>query len=140
MTMIKIRALFLVMMLAVCSFAASPQVLIDGSTSYEQARIMRLERSLNFTKEPMVSTWQITIWPGQQFDEYVRMHDLPTDAGFTFLGLNHTYINENYLVWHNDVDVQFLIAHEAGHMICDCRSEQKANEIAEQLGAHGVIR
>ena len=78
--LIPLLMLTAALILVICALAAAPQVLIDGSTSYEQARVMRLERSLNFTKEPMVSTWQITIWDGQQFDEYVQTHDLPTET------------------------------------------------------------
>jgi len=121
------------MLLAVSAFAAAPQVLINGSTNYEQERILRLEHSLNFTKEPMVSTWEITIDDEKVFDDYVQEHGLPTESGYTFLGLNHTHLNEYYLLWHSDQDVRFLLGHESGHLICNCKSEQKANEIAAVL-------
>lgn len=129
----KIKMLFLSLALAVSVFAAAPQFLIDGSTSYERERVIRLEKQLNFTNQAMVSTWYLTVSDSEVFNEYVQKHDLPTDAAYTFLGLNHTYLNEEYLVWHTDTEVRFLLGHEAGHMICECKSEDKANEIAYRL-------
>jgi len=127
------KLLPLALFVAALVFAAAPQFFVSGSTSFEQNRIVRLERSLNFTKEPMVSTWYVTIDPGEVFDENVKKLDLDTESGYTYLGLNQTHINEDYLVWHDDKDVRHLLAHEAGHLICECKSEEKANDIAYQL-------
>lgn len=119
---------------ATLAFAAAPQFFVSGSTSFEQSRVMRLERSLNFTKEPMVSTWTVIIDPGDVFAENVKKLNLDTESGYTYLGgMNQTHLNEDYMVWHDDQDVRHLLAHEAGHLICECKSEQKANDIAYQL-------
>lgn len=132
------KKFFLVTSLLCCAaaslFGAAPQLFVSGSTSFEQSRVMRLERSLNFTKEPMVSTWTIIIDPGDVFEENTKKLNLDTESGYTYLGgINQTHLNEDYLTWHNDADVRQLIAHEAGHLICECKSEQKANDIAYQL-------
>lgn len=132
-TVIK-KLLVLALAFAMSAVAAAPtQFFIDGSTSYEQQRIVRLEHSLNFSREPMVSIWEVTIDDEKVFNDYVQSHNLPTESGYTFLGLNHTHLNEAYLLWHSDRDVLFLLGHESGHLICSCRSEQKANEIAHML-------
>ncbi len=112
---------------------AAPQFIVEGSTTYERNRIIRLEQSLNFTQEPMPEGWETTIWPQDQFEKYVRDHNTPTGIAFTFLGLDHTYINEYFLIWANDQQVRFVLAHEAGHMICECHSEDKADAIARVL-------
>ena len=127
------RLLTILVLCVVGAFAAAPQVFISGSAEFERDRIMRLEHSLNFTKEPMVSTWYITIDPGNIFDENVQKLHLDTESGYTYLGSNQTHLNEDYLIWHDDHDVRHLLAHEAGHLICECTSEQKANDIAYQL-------
>lgn len=120
--------------------AAPTLVEIDGSTSWERARVLRLEQRLNFTQEPMVDDWSITIWPQEQFEKYVREHKLPTDIAFTSLGDTHTFINEYFLVWASDPQAEFVLAHEAGHLICECgdskgskAAEDKADEIAHVL-------
>jgi hypothetical protein len=115
------------------AFSAAPQFTVEGSTTYERNRITRLEQSLNFTQEPMPSGWEVTISPQDQFEKYVRDHNLPTDIAYTFVGLDHTYINEYFLVWATDPQVRFVLGHEAGHMICACRSEEKADAIAHIL-------
>ena len=129
----KIKMLFLSLVLAISAFAAVPQFFVEGSTSYERDRIVHLENQLNFTKQPMVSTWEVTILSEEEFNAYVQEHDIPTGAAYTYLSMNHTYVNEAYLVWHSDKEVRFVLGHEAGHLICECFSEDKANEIATEL-------
>jgi hypothetical protein len=115
-------------------FGAAPQFFVSGSTSFERNRVTRLEQSLNFTREPMVSTWTAIIDPGEVFTENTKKLNLDTESGYTYVGgLNQTHLNEDYLVWHGDQDVRHLLAHEAGHLICGCKSEQRANDIAYVL-------
>ena len=90
----KIKMLFLSLVLAISAFAAAPQFFVEGSTSYERDRIVHLENQLNFTKQPMVSTWEVTILSEEEFDTYVQEHDIPTGAAYTYLSMNHTYVNE----------------------------------------------
>lgn len=133
--MIK-KLLALALAFAMSAVAAAPtQFFVEGSTAYEQQRVIRLENTLKFSNEPMVSTWEVTIWSGEEFNRYVDEHNINTRFAFTYLGLNHTFLNEDQLVWHNDAFVRWALAHEAGHMICNCTSEERANEIAVQLGA-----
>ncbi len=127
------KLLTALMFCAVTALAAAPQVFVQGSTSYQRNRVTRLEQSLNFTKQPMVSYWDITIDPGDVFLQNVKTLKVNTDSGYTTLGLNQTHLNEDFLIWHPDQDVRHLIAHEAGHLICECKSEEKANDIAYQL-------
>ncbi len=132
--MLNIRALILAMALAISAMAAAPTMFsIDGSTSWERARLTRLERSLNFTKEPMPDTWNIHIIPEAQFHENVEKMKVTTESAYTFMPLDQTYINEAYLQYATDQMVRHTLAHEAGHMICACTSEEKANDIAFQL-------
>jgi hypothetical protein len=127
------KLLAVLMLCAVSLFAAVPQFFIQGSTSWERNRLIRMEQSLNFTKEPMTSTWEVIILPGEQFRDNVTKWKLDTDSAYTILQLRQTYVNEDYLVYADDVRVRQTTAHEAGHLICECSSEEKANEIAYQL-------
>jgi hypothetical protein len=137
----RIRATLLVLILgSVVPFlsAAAPQFFIQGSTSWERARLTRMEQSLNFTKEPMTSTWQVIIDPGDEFRANVQFmlehHEIDhyTDSAYTSLPSRQTHVNEDYLVV-DDSRVRQTLAHEAGHLICECHDEEKANEIAYQL-------
>ncbi len=133
MNQIKVLMLALCLCVAGTVSAAAPLFLVDGSTSFEQDRVIHFERSLNFSKEPMVSVWSLTILPDDVFQQYVKDHNIPTETAYTYAGVNHTYLNEDVLLWQSDEVIRHVIAHEAGHLICECRSEDKANEIAVQL-------
>jgi predicted SprT family Zn-dependent metalloprotease len=81
----------------------------------------------------MTSTWQVTILPGEDFRSRANYLKMNTDSAYTFLQLRQTYVNEDFLIYANDVRIRQMMAHEAGHLICECSSEEKANEIAYQL-------
>ncbi len=130
---IKIAFLSLCLSLAAIATAAAPQLFVWGSTNWERNRITRLEQSLNFSKAAMTSTWSITIIPGEDFQRRTEYLKINTASAYTFLQLRQTYLNEDYLIWHTDVEVRQTLGHEAGHLICECNSEQKANEIAYEL-------
>lgn len=133
------KFLAVLMLCAVSAFAAAPFFLIQGGTSLERYRIIRLEQSLNFTKEPMTNTWQVIIDSGNVFRDNVQQMlehhtiDHYTESAYTAFGLNQTHLNEDYLIYADDEKVRQTIAHEAGHLICECHSEEKANDIAYQL-------
>lgn len=129
----KIKMLFLSLCLALSAFAAAPQFFIQGSTSWERSRLTHIEQSLNFTKVPMTSTWEVIILPGDQFRENVKNLKVDTESAYTFLQLRQTYVNEDFLIYADDSRVRQMMAHEAGHLICECSSEEKANEIAYRL-------
>jgi hypothetical protein len=127
-------AFVLVVTLVITTSAAAPtQFSVDGSTSWERTRIERLEHQLNFTKEPMLDTWGVHIIPVEQFEIAKRRYNLNTESAFTFIPQDQTYLNEFYLIYADDRRVRHTLAHEAGHMICGCTSEEKAEEIAYQL-------
>ena len=113
--------------------AAAPQVYLGGSTQYERDRILRLEHTLNFSREPMLSPWTIRILDEETFLKYVRENNLSTYSAYTNLFGTVTSLNEGYLEFAIDSRVRHTLAHEAGHVICQCASEDKANEIAYQL-------
>lgn len=114
-------------------FAAAPTFNVEGSTNFERAKVERLVNRLDFTHEAMPDNWQITIWTQEQFEAYAREHHVPTSIAFTFLGENRTYVNEYFLIWSSDQDVEFAMGHEAGHLICECKSEDKADAIARAM-------
>jgi len=131
----KLKVLFLSLCLSVAAvaFAAMPQMYFYGSTSYERYRVARLAQSLDFTKEPMPSPWAITILSEDVFNENLHKFNIETDSAYTILEQQETFLNEYYLVYANDAHLKQTIAHEAGHLICECKSESKANDIAYQL-------
>ena len=124
----------LILTLAIVLGAAAPtRFTVNGSTTYEQLRVIHAEQSLDFTKQAMVDNWEVTIWPQDQFGKYVRDNKVQTSIAFTFLDSDHTYINEYFLVWASDAQVRFVLGHEAGHMICECKSELKADSLAHAM-------
>lgn len=138
MKRVKIIVLLLfaafVFALVIGQAAAPTQLFVDGSTSWERARIERLEHQLNFTKEPMPNEWDIHIIPEGQFIENVQhLHVGFTQSAYTAIPIDQTYLNEGYLMIADDRRVRHTLAHEAGHMICNCTSEVKAEAIAYQL-------
>ena len=137
MKRVKIIVLLLfaafVFALVIGQAAAPTQLSVDGSTSWERARIERLEHQLNFTKEPMPNEWDIHIISGEEFNANTNRLHINTESAYTFMPLDQTYLNEDYLMVGDDRRVRHTLAHEAGHMICNCTSEEKAEEIAYQL-------
>jgi hypothetical protein len=128
------KFLAVMMLCAVSALGAAPSMFfVDGSTSWERGRIERLEHNLNFTKVAMPDTWNIHIIPEEQFQENIQIMHVNTESAYTFMPLGQTYINEGYLGYADDRMLRHTLAHEAGHMICECTSEQKANAIAYVL-------
>lgn len=127
------KFLAVMMLCAISALAAAPQFFIQGSTSRERVRLTRIEQSLNFTKEPMVNYWEVTILSEQEFHRNVEVFKLNTDTAYTYLPLHRTYVNEGYLTYADDQRIRHTLAHEAGHLICECPSEQTANDIAYVL-------
>lgn len=119
--------------------SAPPQFFIQGSTSFERNRLIQMEQTLNFTKVPMTDTWEVVIDPGDQFRANVQSMmdhhaiDHFTDTAYTSLLLQQTHVNEDYLVTGEYDQIRHTMAHEAGHLICECHSEEKANDIAYVL-------
>lgn len=128
-----------VVFLAINAVAAAPQFFISGSTSWERSHLTRVEQSLNFTKVPMTSTWQVIIDPGDMFRDNVQSMlehhaiDHYTDSAYTNLAMRQTHVNEDYLIYATEAQIRQTMAHEAGHLICECHSEAKANDIAYVL-------
>lgn len=106
---------------------------VTGSAAWERARVNRLARSLHFAGFPMTQWWRIVILSNEDWDEAVSKHDLNTGSAFTILQQRVTFVSESYLIYHIDENVRFTLGHEAGHLICECSSEDKANEIARAL-------
>lgn len=108
---------------------------VYAPTKYEQDRVRDLAQSLNFTGQPMVSWWRITVLNRADWEENLIRYNLVgrTNSAFTVLGEGMTFLNEEYLFFAVDERVRFTLAHEAAHEICECQSEDRANEIARIL-------
>lgn len=117
--------------------AAAPLLQVKGRGDYESKRLYRLASSLNFTGQPMVPTWRIVALSPEDWQDYLtRYHLEGRDLyAFSLLGQNVTFMNPEYLFAEDDM-VAGVLAHEAGHMICNCTSESKADEIGAQLRKH----
>lgn len=61
-----------------------------------------------------------------------------TATAFTLRSLNLTVLNGDYAASASPWELKWTIAHEAGHLLCDCDSEEKANLIARGLLTHSV--
>lgn len=130
------KAIIALVLVTASLFGAAPMFMVSGGTSIERNRLTHVEQGLNFTKEPMTSTWQVIIDPPDLFrknvQDMLKHHEMDhfTDTGYTSLPLRQTHINEEYIF---EDTIRQTMAHEAGHLICECNSEEKANEIAYQL-------
>jgi len=117
--------------------ASSHGVIIEvrAGTSYERIRVENLANSLNFTGQAMPGWWRIVVLTRPDWEDALKYYHLEgrTASAFTVLGQNETLISEDYMLWHGSEAVQFTLAHEAGHMICQCQSEDTANDIARIL-------
>lgn len=131
------KAIIALVLFTTSLFAAAPQFFSSGGTSIERNRLIHIEQSLNFTQEPMTSQWNVIIDPPDVFrknvEDMMKSHsiDYYTDTAYTALPLMQTHINEEHIF--DDGIIRHTMAHEAGHLICECHSEDKANEIAYQL-------
>ena len=109
---------------------------VHAPTVFETVRINRLASSLNFAGQAMPGWWKIVVLTPGEWNEDVSKWNLDTASAFTTLGQNITYLNPDYLIIASDGRLQWTLAHEAGHLICNCTSEDKANAIAKILTGH----
>jgi hypothetical protein len=119
-------------------YTMSSGVLIEvsGSQQWERDRVFRLAKSLNFTHESMVPWWRIVILSRPDWDDATDKYNHPnTETAFTLIGPNVTYIREDYLTSGGGTDerIRWTLAHEAGHLSCNCISEDRANALARQF-------
>jgi len=137
------KLLAAVLLSLILAFPASPRrhasqgiiIEIHAKTDYESNRLKRLSDKLNFTGQAMVPWWRIIVLNKPDWTDALIKYNLEgrTDSAFTVLGQNVTYVNEEYLFFASDSQAEFTLAHEAGHMICGCMSEDIANKIGKIL-------
>jgi hypothetical protein len=108
---------------------------VRAPTEYERIRIQKLADSLNFSGQPMPGWWRIVILPPVRWEDALRYYHLEgrTASAFTIMGQNETLVSEDYAQYHGGDQVRFTLGHEAGHLICQCQSEDRANDIARIL-------
>lgn len=108
---------------------------VYGSERYQQDRVRRLATSLNFTGQSMPGWWRVVILSRADWEDAMLRYHLEgrTGSAFTVMGQDETFINEEYLFFATDDRVKFTLGHEAGHLICNCQSEERADKIARIL-------
>ncbi len=108
---------------------------VRAPTYYESIRIRNLANSLDFSGQPMVNWWRIVVLPRAEWEDALRYYHLEgqTDSAFTIMAQNETLVNEDYTFFAGTYRLRFTLAHEAGHLICQCQSEGRADSIARIL-------
>ncbi len=83
----------------------------------------------------MPGWWRIVILSRADWDDALIRYHLEgrTASAFTVMNQDETFVSEEYLFFATDDRVQFTLGHEAGHLICSCSSEDRANQIARIL-------
>lgn len=123
--------------LIAASLLAAPlvQISVRGNEPADRDRVEFLANRLNFTHEPMIHYWQIVVLNKPDWQDALQRFHLEgqTETAFSVLQWDTSYVNGEYIRFSTDGEVKHTLAHEAGHFICECRSEDKANEIAKQL-------
>ncbi len=113
----------------------SVNIQVHAKEVYDFDRIKFLANRLNFAGQPMVSYWSITVLDRADWQEALLKYKLEgkTETAFTLMGWNETFVNADYIHYTIDSTVEHTLAHEAGHLICECKSEDTANKIARKL-------
>lgn len=117
---------------------AQPLITVKGRTDYETKRVMRVAATLNFAGQAMVPWWDIHVTSEVDWQDLLIKYHLGSDLlAFTTLGPNQTFINPETMFASTDEQLAEVLGHEAGHLICNCSSESKADEIGAILRKHG---
>jgi Zn-dependent protease with chaperone function len=56
-----------------------------------------------------------------------------TDYAFTLRTLRVTFINSQAYDWVPESQMRFVVAHEAGHLVCGCDDEDRADREARKM-------
>jgi hypothetical protein len=110
-----------------------------GPVKAQSRRVDELVKQLIFTPTtPRPSNWTITVPSQADWDKQVKTLNLQTATAFTFMNEtnNATFLNPDYVFNSKELQLLHTLAHEAGHMICQCTDEHFANDIAEVLEGH----
>lgn len=131
----RFAALVALLLFVAYSLWSMPKVIIDvtGPTAYQRWRIHTLASELHFADEKMVPHWRIEILSTDDWDVAITRYKVQTWTAFTVLETATTYVSEDDLIFAHDDRVRQTLAHEAGHLICGCSSEETANAIAWRL-------
>lgn len=133
------RLLFLLAILFMIPVAEAGHQGIDieihAPTTYETNRLTDLTNKLNFDGQTMPRWWRVIVLRKPEWDGKMLEYGLvgKTDSAFTILGDDVTFLNEDYLSLASDEQLEHTLAHESGHLICNCSNEDTANKIAEKL-------
>jgi len=113
--------------------AAPTTIDVESQTGMQRERVYKLAKTLNFKKQPMVDYWKILILSPENWEDSILQTKVNTKTAYTNLFLHETFLNSSALPYMNDWDIRHLLGHEAGHLICNCASEDTANRIADSL-------
>jgi hypothetical protein len=92
-----------------------------------------LEAELRMLKAPAEWTW--VILDGEDWRRASRMFKTEkiTTAAFTVLELRTTFFSADYVQRRRPRPCVDVLAHELGHIACNCGSEMKAEKTADEL-------
>ncbi|PYU28878.1 MAG: hypothetical protein DMG32_01730 [Acidobacteria bacterium] len=106
---------------------AQAEVTVAGN---EQLRpiVQQMAESL---KAPIL-TWGILVLTEIEWQNLgaKRFH---TESAFTIIASRHTFVREIYVRSHSATQIRRTLAHEVGHIMCDCMKESVADQAAATL-------
>ena len=84
-----------------------------------------------------VPDWTIAVLTSQSWhaamNQYGTIYGQTALPAFTILETRRTYLNPDYVKRLSTGQLRNILAHEAGHLLCNCSDEKKANRFADDL-------
>ena len=101
-------------------------VLLASPAAAQDAQLVRVQRLL----PRGIANWQINVVNEANWSQAVRQYDVAdkTRTAVTLFKQRYTVIRRLRLLEMTDGDVRDLLAHEAGHIVCQCSDESRAEK------------
>jgi len=112
--------------LMLCAIPVHGQNLVAGSDTARSVVHVALGRF-----KTSLPTWSVVILDEAQWKQWGKTpHSI---AAFSVIPGRVTFIRQGYILTHTPDQVVNVLAHEAGHLECNCESEERADELMVQL-------
>lgn len=92
--------------------------------------IQLIKRTLEYQAPPLSDGWSWVVVEDSEWHELRRKYDLKHDFAFTHIGLHKTFFNRLFFDKFDVQVVEWAVAHEAVHAVCDIVDENETDKIA----------
>lgn len=113
----------MVLLPTICVAQETAKISVSGS-AYLRPMVQRIAEGLDV---PLPS-WGIVILTDAQWAGTEQR--FRTGSAFTIITSRHTFISERFIRHHSTAEIRHTLAHEVGHIICDCFDERIAETFA----------